>query len=64
MYMAVLIIALPVLAAILALVFVLSRRSGRISANKKKIDMKMNELAEELKKRKGQNTGDRIQNSE
>jgi hypothetical protein len=48
--MTILIIALPVLAMILALVFVFSRRSGRLSADKKKIDMKMNELAEELKK--------------
>lgn len=50
MYITILIIALPVLAAILAFVFVFSRQGGRISDDKKKIDMKMNELAEELKK--------------
>ncbi len=55
MYMAILIIALPVLAAILALVFVFSRRGKRISQDKKKIDMKMNELEEELEKRKKAN---------
>ncbi len=52
MYMTILIIALPVIAMVLALVFVFSRRGGRMSADKKKIDMKMNELAEELKKTK------------
>jgi hypothetical protein len=52
MYMTIMIVALPVIAAILAIVFVFSRRSGRISADKKKIDMKMNELAEELEKAK------------
>lgn len=52
MYMAVLIVALPVLGAILALVFIFSRRGERISADKKKINMKMNELAEELEKMK------------
>jgi predicted Holliday junction resolvase-like endonuclease len=61
--MTILIIALPIIAMILAFVFVFSRRSGQISADKKKINMKMNELEEELKKRTGQNTGDRIQNS-
>jgi predicted Holliday junction resolvase-like endonuclease len=50
MYMTILIIALPVLAMILALVFVLSRRGGRLSENKKKLDMKMVELEEELEK--------------
>ncbi len=55
MYMAILIIALPVLAAILAIVFVFSRRGGRIRENKKKFDMKMNELQEELEKTKETN---------
>lgn len=50
MYMTILIIVLPVIAMIVALVYVFSSRSGRISADKKKIDMKMNELEEELKK--------------
>jgi hypothetical protein len=54
--MTILIIALPVLAMILALVYVFSSRSGRISADKKKIDMKMNELAEELNKAKKSNS--------
>jgi hypothetical protein len=48
--MAILIIVLPVLAAILALVFIFSRRGDSLGKNKKKIDMKMNELAEELEK--------------
>ncbi len=55
MYTAIVIIALPVLAAILALVFVFSRKGKRISENKKKIDMKMNELQEELEKTKETN---------
>jgi len=50
MYMTIIIIVVPVLAAILALVLVFSRHSGRISANKKEIEMKMSELAEELEK--------------
>ncbi len=55
MYTAIVIIALPVLAAILAIVFLFSRRSGRIRKDKKKIDMKMNELQEELEKMKETN---------
>jgi len=50
--MTILIILLPAVAAILALVFVLSRRGGRLSDNKKKIDTKMVELQEELEKSK------------
>lgn len=56
MYMTILIIALPVIAVILALVFVFSGRGGQITDDKKKIDMKMNELEQELKKRKQQDS--------
>ena len=48
--MTILIIVLPAVAAVLALVFVVSRRGGRLGENKKKIDVKMNELAAELEK--------------
>ncbi len=55
MHTGILIIALPVLATILAIAFILSRRGGRISENKTKIDIKMVELEEELAKRKKPN---------
>lgn len=54
--MTILIIVLPVVAMVLAIVFVFSRRGGRLSENKKKIDMKMIELQEELEKIKKQGT--------
>jgi predicted Holliday junction resolvase-like endonuclease len=55
MYTAILIIVLPILAVIMAIVFLFSRRGGRISEGKQKIDMKMHELEEELEKRKKSN---------
>ena len=56
MYMTLIIIVLPILAVVLAIVIVLSSRSGRISEKKKKINMKMNELTEDLEKRKRNKT--------
>jgi predicted Holliday junction resolvase-like endonuclease len=55
MYTAIVIIVVPILAVILAIVFLFSRRGKRISQDKKKIDMKMNELQEELEKMKETN---------
>ncbi|MFA5424076.1 MAG: hypothetical protein WC374_09500 [Phycisphaerae bacterium] len=50
--MTIVIIALPILVAALSLFIMFSRRGETLSENKKKIDMKMNELVEEPEKRK------------
>ena len=57
-YIAVLIVALPILAMIVAFVFVFSKRSDNINGNQTFIQQKNKELTEELEKAKNQQEND------